>query len=129
MATKRGTREMSEPTLTLHSGDLLSKWGFNDGDQPEPFLDWCDAQGEEYPEEFPWGELVRRFLVPALKQSVTVVDVETCHNPIRAESVDDTDVSRWWTHGHDSPYVLTPASVEVPMPEVLRIAREADDRS
>lgn len=116
---------MSEPHLTLFSCDLLSKWGFNDGDDPESWLDYCDAHGIDYNEvEFPLVDLVRRFLLPRIEQTITVVEVETCHNPIRAETVDGIDVTEAW-FGRALEPALTPERVDVPMSEVVRIATAA----
>ncbi|UPT41786.1 MULTISPECIES: hypothetical protein [Streptomyces] len=113
---------MTEPTLTLFSADLLSKWGFNDGDDPEWWLDWCESQRIDYNAfDFPWAAIVRQHLIPAIEQDVTVVDIETIHNPIRVETVNGTDVSEAW-YGRVQEPTLTPDHVDVPVAEVLRLA-------
>ncbi|MFE9381390.1 hypothetical protein [Streptomyces sp. NPDC006855] len=113
---------MAEPTLTLFSTDLLSKWGFNDGDDPESWLDWCDERGIDYNAvDFPWAAIVRQHLIPVIEQDITVVDIETIHNPIRAETVNGADVSEGW-YGRVEVPTLTPDHVDVPMAEVLRLA-------
>lgn len=110
------------PTMTLFSSSLLSKWGFNDGDVPELWLDWCEAQGIDYKAfDFPWAALVRKYLVPVIEQDITVVDIETMHNPIRAATVDGVDVTEVWSGRAPGP-ILTPDAVDVPMDEVLRLA-------
>jgi hypothetical protein len=115
---------MDEPHLTLFSADLLSKWGFNDGDDPEPWLDYCEANGIDYNTvDFPLVALVRRYLLPVLEQKVTVVEIETIHNPIRAETVDGADVTHLWL-GRGLEPQLTPERVNVPLSEVARIAQE-----
>ncbi|MFE4649294.1 hypothetical protein [Streptomyces sp. NPDC056707] len=112
---------MAAPHLTLFSGDLLSKWGFNDGSDPEGWLDWCEAQGINYLAfDFPWAAVVRAYLVPAIEQDVTVVDIETSHNPIRVEAVNGADVTQAW-YGRSEAPLLTPELVDVPMPDVLRL--------
>lgn len=114
---------MTEPHVTLFAADLLSKWGFNDGDEPDAWLDWCDNQGIDWTKlEYPTVALVRQHLLPVLEQNVTVVDIETCHNPIRAETVDGVDVHQVWYAGRDVGPQLTPEYVDVPMTEVLRLA-------
>ncbi|MFE3248421.1 hypothetical protein [Streptomyces sp. NPDC059209] len=116
---------MTEPTMTLFSSDLLSKWGFNDGDIPEPWLHWCETQGvDPNAFAFPWAALVRKHLVPAIEQDVTVVEILTVHNPIRAQTVDGIDMTQSWRGGGGVAPTLTPELVEVPMAEVLRLALE-----
>ncbi|WAZ20179.1 hypothetical protein STRCI_001278 [Streptomyces cinnabarinus] len=113
---------MGGPHLTLRSSSLLSKWGFNDGDDPEDWLDYCEANGIDYTNlDFPLIPIVRRYLLPKLDQSVEVVELETCHNPIRAETVDGQDVTEVWFGRAPEP-TLTPESVDVPMADVLRLA-------
>ncbi|MFH9816151.1 hypothetical protein [Streptomyces sp. NPDC017230] len=114
---------MNEPTLTLFSAGLLSKWGFNDGEDPEDWLDYCEANGIDYNAvEFPLVPLVRRYLLPALDQAVTVVEIETIHNPVRVDTVDGQDVTEVWRGRVPAP-ALTPEYVKVPMSEVAKLAR------
>jgi hypothetical protein len=114
-----------EPKLLLYSECLLSKWGFNDGDEPDFWLDWCDEQGLDYNARgWDWHatlrRLVREHLAPKLEQRVELVDIETIHNPIRVETVDGVEVD-WYA---DRPIALTPDHVEIPFSEVLRVVRE-----
>ncbi|WP_327230819.1 hypothetical protein [Streptomyces murinus] len=114
---------VAEPHLTLFSSDLLSKWGFNDGDDPDDWLDYCEAHGIDYNTvDFPLVALVRRYLLPVLDQDVTVVEIETIHNPIRAELVDGIDVTEAWYGRAEAP-TLTPEYVDVPMSEAAALAR------
>lgn len=114
----------AEPCITLFSSCLLSKWGFNDGDAPDVWLDYCEARGIDYNAvDFPLARLVRRHLLPVIEQSVTVVEIETIHNPIRVDTVDGVDVTEVWYDRAPAP-ALTPESVDVPMSEVARLARE-----
>lgn len=114
---------MTEPHITLVSSDLLSKWGFNDGEPPDAWLDYCEANGIDYNAvDFPLAALVRRYLVPVLDQTVTVVDIETIHNPIRVDTVDGQDVTEVW-HGRAPEPRLTPEHVVVPMAAVADLAR------
>ena len=115
----------AESTLWLYSEDLLSKWGFHDGDEPEAWLDWCDEQGVDYNAPgWNWHatlrRLVREYLLPKIDQRVELVDIETIHNPIRANTVDGVEID-WHRDYPDG--TLTPEFVEVPFSEVLRVAR------
>ncbi|MFE3381916.1 hypothetical protein [Streptomyces anulatus] len=112
---------MTQPTLTLYSADLLSKWGFNDGSDPDGWLDWCDNRGIDHNAiGFPWAAVVRKHLVPAIEQDVTVVDIETSHNPIRVEAVNGADATEAW-YGRAPVPTLTPEYVDVPMTDVLQL--------
>ncbi|MER6098351.1 hypothetical protein ABT154_21335 [Streptomyces sp. NPDC001728] len=113
---------MTESHLTLFSSSLLSKWGFNDGDDPDAWLDWCEGQGIDYNAlPFPLIPLVRTHLLPRIEQAVSLVEVETSHNPIRVETVDGVDVTEVW-YGRAPAPTLTPDHVNVPMAEALSLA-------
>jgi hypothetical protein len=109
-------------SLTLISDGLLSRWGFNDGDVPDAYLDWCDANEHPYPDD--WNTvlrtLVRTRLVPALDQRVELTDIETAHNPIRAVRVEGQDVTGCWSDS-TARLTLTPECVEIPYADVLAI--------
>jgi hypothetical protein len=114
------------PVVTLFSSGLLSKWGFSDGDAPDEWLDYCDDNGIDLPPAA-WHpilrELVKQFLLPALAQEVTVTYGDTSHNPVRAQTVDGTDVDGRW-YGDAEDIELTPECVEIPMSEVEKVARK-----
>lgn len=115
--------------LTLYADGVLSKWGFNDGDKPDSLLDYCDARSLDYPDG--WRELlhalVQEHLLPALDQQVTITFIVTNHNPVRAVTVDGVDVTDGW-YDTETGTILTPASVEVSMLDVMAMAqRERGD--
>ncbi|MFI8254092.1 hypothetical protein [Streptomyces filamentosus] len=113
---------MTEPHLTLLTSGLLSKWGFNDGEDPAEWLDWCEANGIDYTAlAFPLIPLVRTHLLPQIEQDVSLVEVETIHNPIRVDTVNGADATQVWRGRAPEP-TLTPEHVDVPMGEVLRLA-------
>jgi hypothetical protein len=113
---------MTDPQLTLFSSGLLSKWGFWDGMAPDDWLDYCEARGVDYTRlPFPLTSLVRRYLLPQIEQAVTVVEIDTCHNPVRAATVDLQDMTDVWTGRVPEP-LLTPEHVDVSMADALRIA-------
>lgn len=114
--------------LTLFSNGLLSKWGFNDGDEPDDVADWIEEDGIEY-QNIPWHpvlhRLVREHLLPVLDQAVVVYDIDTIHNPIRAESVDGVEVDDYNRRGKKGEVlVLTPDYVDVPYAVVLQAVRD-----
>lgn len=115
---------MTPPSLTLPSHCLLSKWGFGDGDLPDHLWDYMD--------ELKWNAmgidwhpvlrlLVRRHLLPILEQDVTVYDIETNHNPIRAELVDGQEID---CHEDNKHVPLTPDSVVVSWDQIETAIRE-----
>ncbi|MEU0667176.1 hypothetical protein ABZ508_02635 [Streptomyces lavendulocolor] len=113
----------TQPHVTLFSADLLSKWGFNDGDEPDQWMNYCDNLGIAWEKlEYPLVALVKKYLIPALEQDVTVCEIETCHNPIRVETVNSVDVTELWRTSAQHAPSLSPEFVNVPMADVLRLA-------
>lgn len=108
------------PTLTLYSQNLLSKWGFNDGDTPEHLMDYWDDQGIDY-SGIDWRQVLRRLvrdhLLPALTRHhrIEVYEIETIHNPIRASVVDGITID---AHEMNRGLTLNPESVDVPYPAI-----------
>lgn len=101
------------------TADLLSKWGFSDGDQ----LSWLDEFGIKH-DQAVLCAVVRQKILPLLKQKVEVLEMGTCHNPIRASSVDGLNVQDlWYLPDSDKP-VLFPLSVVLTGEEILEIARK-----
>jgi hypothetical protein len=119
---------MASDNLTLLSESLLSKWGFWDGAKPEEFLDWCDEQGVNY-RGLDWhavlSALVRRYLLPELEKNhaITLIDIGTSHNPVRASIVDGRDVEDDW-YENESSVRLTPESVSIPYTVVAEVMKE-----
>ena len=117
---------MDPPTLRLSASGLLSKWGFNDGDEPEAFMDYWDEIGVPY-WDTDWRKalriLVRRHLLPELERHhrIVVYDIETSHNPIRAEMLDGVEVD---DHA-DVKMTLTPEFVEIPYEAVMEAVRQS----
>jgi hypothetical protein len=121
-----GRRRPGDETIRLASNNLFSRYGFEDGGSPDAWFDywndWRNPAAGQAP-DFPWGEVVRRYLLPALDQQVTVTDYGN-HNPVRAVTVDGADVTGCWD-GADLPWPeLTPACVDVPLAEVIALAGE-----
>jgi hypothetical protein len=115
---------VDEPFVTLCSAGLLSKWGFNDGDAPDDYLDYCEERGVWRSR---WRELlprvVREYVLPALGQKVETVEIGTNHNPVRARTVDGVNVEDHW-YDHDDPVMLTPETVCVPMAAIFAMEQE-----
>jgi hypothetical protein len=116
------------PTLTLYSVGLLGKWGFNDGDEPEHFLDWWDDHEPDIDYvKLEWHpvlrHLVRSYLLPALREThvIEVYDIETIHNPIRARTVDGHPIDDYADNDH---VTLSPAEMTLSYDVVTRAVRE-----
>jgi hypothetical protein len=116
----------STRAILLHSDSLSSKWGFNDGDEPSDFLDWLDDHtegGNAYVSIDTWQTalrtMMRTYLAPLLPNDVKLIDIDTSHNPIRADSISGEDVD--WYEG--PPKVTPPVQVEVPFEDVRRLVQ------
>lgn len=85
-------------SLWLPSDDLLSRWGFNDGDLPEGVSNYAEFVGYSFVSA--WKDvlcvLVRQHLIPVLEQRVSMVDAQTAHNPARAAFIDGVHVDDYF---------------------------------
>ena len=111
----------------LHSIDLLSKWGFRDGDL---FWDYCydlEQQRIKVKSHDLLIAAVRRWLLPALDQEVETAEIISIHNPIRARSVAGVSVEGFW-YDIEPPRLVTPEWVDVPEAEVRLLALEIASR-
>lgn len=119
---------MSEgPPVILSADGLMSKWGFGDGDMPDDVWDHLWESGEH---DLNWHAvlriLVRRYLLPALEEAgheVTVYDIETIHNPIRAEMIDGIEIDDY--NDNNTNPVLRLDGVTVEWPQVKQAIEEA----
>lgn len=107
--------------LILHSRSLASKYGFNDGDEPDHLLDWLDVHHPEYDyATADWHptliRLVETYLLPALKEDVEILTIDTIHNPVRAARVNGNDL----VYEDD----LEEATVAIPFEDVWKVIEE-----
>jgi hypothetical protein len=88
--------------LVLYADDLLSKWGFGDGDR---LSDWVYDEFKRYDFEYNnhkvLEELVKRFLLPKLEKKVEIMFIGTIHNPVRAEMIDGEYYQNQYNHDDD----------------------------
>lgn len=109
-------------SLVLRADDLCSKWGFNDGDEPEWLWDYCQEHGLDW-SALDWRIVLRRlvgaYLLPALSKhhKLEVYELDTHHNPIRAARIDGHDIDD--CAGRRAAPPLTPAEVRVPADVVI----------
>ena len=112
-------------TFIMYPDDLLSKWGFGDGDRLSDFLD--DA-GHAY--EFKVNthklleELVKRFLLPNIKKKVEIYFIDTIHNPVRAEMIDGVYYTNHYED--DDNGLLGSDPVELTAEQVVAVAKEME---
>lgn len=118
-----------DEVLTLWSDDLFSKWGFNDGDLPDPVWDLIINENLDR-RTIHWRDvlcnLVKKYVLPLLDQEVGVYQMSTAHNPIRVEYVKETIVTDSISYNDTEllpPIRLTPEMIEIPMSVVLEEIR------
>lgn len=75
--------------FTMYADDLLSKWGFSDGDSLSNYIySTMGIFDYQYDIHKLLHELVIMYLLPKIKSKVEVMFIATIHNPIRAEYID-----------------------------------------
>jgi hypothetical protein len=100
-------------TIEFHAWDLLSKFGFEDGDL---LWDLISEHGLGVDHHDLLTAVVTGLLLPRLDQEVEVYTIwATLHNPVRARTVDGEPA--------DPSMDLTPEWVEIPVADILGIAR------
>lgn len=108
--------------LCLDSRHLFDAAGFNNGREPEPWLDHLDKASTRYPSRHEWNRvlarLVWRRLIPVLPAQVDVDLHDTrLSNPIRAQRVDGIPVT-WSPAGEGRGHYFEPVTVWVPWADV-----------
>jgi hypothetical protein len=120
--------------MTFHTNGLCSKWGFQDGEMLDEFLEAAgfsnfstlDDDGEEQISFFHEVliTVVRDYVVPRLDQQVEVWELCGIHNPVVVRSVNGIPVD--WRGSAE--VRLTPETVEVADAIVLEIASRIQAR-
>ncbi len=108
-------------SIRFYTNDLLSRYGFGDGDLLVAFLsDHCldDVHNQVL------AETVIRYVIPTVNREIELLQPEnwywTAHNPIRAKKVDGTEVD---DVGDNKNLALMPEFVDIEEGVILDIAR------
>lgn len=115
--------------MIFHTNDLLSKWGFDDGDILNDFAFNNNLEFTNDPAESHSGshealiKIVREHILPRLDQKVVVQTISCIHNPIRALTVNGCDTSAFWYESFSPPFI-TPATIDIPNETILEIVKE-----
>lgn len=111
--------------MIFHTDDLLSKWGFGDGDALEYFFG-DDAEISEMLSEIDEHEaltkIVKEFVIPHISQTLTIEVLPTNHNPVRASTVDGVRVD--YRAGPNQTIKLTPEKIAVPVSDVIGVIND-----
>lgn len=109
--------------FTMYANDLLSKWGFGDGDRLGDFMYENNSKFEYKVNDHKLlEELVKRYLLPKLEKKVEIFYIETIHNPVRAEMIDGKYYQNHYEH--DDEDLLGDVSVELSLEEIEAVAKE-----
>ncbi len=115
------TEEEGEMSIRFFTNDLLSKYGFGDGDLLVCLLSdhgFTDMHNQVL------AEAVVQYIVPTVNRKIELLQVEnwnwTAHNPIRAKRVDGVEVD---DTGDNENLALTPRFVDIEKEAILDIAR------
>ena len=106
--------------MRFHTSDLLSKWGFDDGDLIENFL-----ETHEYPTHIIdlsplWQKIFTQHVVPTIQNSIEFEWIPSLHNGARAKTVDGQLIDHTVTEHPD--INIRPSYVDVSDDDVLQMA-------
>lgn len=106
----------------MFADDLLSKWGFSDGDRLGEYVyNEFKVYDFHYNEHKTLEELVKRYLLPKLEKKVETMYIGTIHNPVRAEMIDGEYYENHYEHDDDG--LLGDVTVEVTPEQVLAVMK------
>tara|TARA_R110000782_G_C14513166_1_gene380162 strand:- start:106 stop:486 length:381 start_codon:yes stop_codon:yes gene_type:complete len=106
--------------FVMYANDLLSKWGFGDGDRLKDYVfEELDTYDFEFNCHKALEELVKRYLLPKLDKKVEIFFISGMHNPVRAEMIDGIYYENHYKH--DDNDLLGDVTVEVTREQVLEV--------
>ena len=116
-ASVPGQADEVQGVVEFYPEGLLHKFGFGDGDMLYELIEEHDL-GVDHQDLL--IAVVEQLVVPRLDQVVETYTMVSLHNPIRASTIDgeEADVSS----------TLTPQIVEIPVADIIRIARTLPPR-
>lgn len=107
----------------MYADDLLSKWGFGDGDRLSDFMYESNSKFEYKVDSHKLlEELVKRYMLPKLKDKVEISYMSTIHNPVRAEMINGKYYQNHYEHNDNG--LLGKTSVELSLDEIESVAKE-----
>jgi hypothetical protein len=106
----------------MYADDLLSKWGFGDGDRLSDFMYENNSKFESKVDSHKLlEELVKIYLLPKLKDKVEIFYVQSNHNPVRAEMINGVYYTNHYEH--DDHGLLGDVAVELTLEEIEAVAQ------
>ena len=106
-----GTRDRGD-VIEFYPDGLLHKFGFGDGDMLYDLIEEHDL-GVDHQDLL--IAVIKRLVVPRLDQEVETYTLPSLHNPIRAGTIDGERADAFGS--------ITPEIVEIPVADIIRIAR------
>lgn len=108
--------------MRFYTADLLSKWGFDDGDLIDNFL-----QSHQFPIDIIdttplWQRVFAELVLPAIENEIEFAWEPSMHNSALAKTVDGVKVGR--SADRHSEIHIRPEYVDVPDDDILRWANE-----
>lgn len=108
--------------ITLDAEDLLSKWGFGDGDViHDIWWDWFGEDINHSQRDDILYAIIMEYLVPAMSKAgleVEIFKIDTNHNPVRASHVNGVEIE---SHTDDRYDFDPPVTVEVSAHQIYEL--------
>ncbi len=114
--------------LTLESRELCSKWGFNDGDEPDWVADiFYDGKDPTRYWRRTLARLAETYLIPKILGQVETYFIHTIHNPIRMRSYNGEEVDCFGGKNEFVPNVSVVVSPRIIVETVVDVIRDKND--
>ena len=111
--------------MRFHTADLLSKWGFDDGDLIDNFLESHNFPIDIIDTSPLWERIFTQLVLPEIENDLTFEWTPSMHNGARAKTVDGNVIDHT-AEKHPDVHVR-PEYVDVPDHRILQWANELRD--
>ena len=107
-------------TVEFYTSGFCSKWGFDDGDfiYENLFDESCDG-GVIKDNHETLFKILKEFVIPKVTSAIDIVFIETCHNPVRTNTVDGVKADWYNDRKENTTSIVKPEVITVLKSDII----------